>query len=407
MPEQALSGLKVIEFGDLVAAPYCGKLMADLGAEVIKIETPGVGDEARRRKPFAGEKEGVERSGLFAYLNTNKFGITLDPETEKGNAIFKSLIKDADILIESNSPKRMQSLGLDYASLEKINPRLIVTSITPFGQTGPHRDYKATELNLYHGGGFGMSTTAVAEEPVPTPVKAGGRQALFGAGLSAAVASLCGIFARENTGEGQQVDISAQECLAGQYESAIEQWTFDENEMGGVSVPMIMPIMPLVPLPCKDGHVFLMCVEEREYDNLVKVMGNPEWTNAPEFADGPARWDHEEELDEHIEAWTRNSTYYEITEILQSAGVAAFPVLSNRGLVEDPHLNNRGFFEEWDHPEIGKRKYDGVLWKMSKTPGKIRRHAPLVGQDNNHVFGELLGMSQGEIDRLVDEKVIY
>ena len=136
-------------------------------------------------------------------------------------------------------------------------------------------------------------------------------------------------------------------------------------------------------------------------------MGNPEWINDPRFADGPSRYDNQEELDKNIEAWTRNYNYYEVTETLQSAGVAAFPVLSNRGLVEDPHLNERGFFEEWDHPEIGVRKYDSVLWKMSKTPGKIRQPAPLVGQHNSHVFGELLGLSQAEIDRLVEERVIY
>lgn len=403
MPEQALSGLKVIEFGDLVAAPYCGKLMADLGAEVIKIEAPGVGDEARRRKPFAGEKEGVERSGLFAYLNTNKFGITLDPATEKGNAIFKSLIKDADILIESNSPKRMQSLGLDYASLEKINPRLIVTSITPFGQTGPHRDYKATELNLYHGGGFGMSTTAVAEEPVPTPVKAGGRQALFGAGLSAAVASLCGIFARENTGEGQQVDISAQECLAGQYESAIEQWTFDENEMGGVSVPMIMPIMPLA---CKDGHVFLMCVEEREYDNLVKVMGNPEWADNELFENRFTRAEYSDALVIFLAEWAEQYTKEEIFRIGQDGNVPIAPAYSPEEVVNSEHLNARAYFVDIDHPEIGRARYPGAPYRFSETQWRIVRRAPLLGEHNKEILRDHLGYSRQDLDEMAAEGII-
>jgi len=136
-------------------------------------------------------------------------------------------------------------------------------------------------------------------------------------------------------------------------------------------------------------------------------MGNPELAEDKRFADSYSRWSNQEELDREIEKWTINYTPYEVTEKLQECGVAAFPTLSNRGLVEDPHLNARGFFEEWDHPEIGKRKYDGILWKMSRTPGRIHRRAPLLGEHNDYVFGELLGLSKEEIERLVEEKVIY
>ncbi len=153
--------------------------------------------------------------------------------------------------------------------------------------------------------------------------------------------------------------------------------------------------------------VTIAVADDKEWDALCKVMGNPEWTKDEAFSDSLSRWKNQEELDSHIEQWTMNYTPYEVTEMLQKVGVAAFPSLSNRDLVEDPHLNEREFFEEWDHPEIGKRKYDGLLWKMSKTPGKINRHAPLVGEHNDYVFGELLGMSQDEINKLIDKKVIY
>jgi len=145
---------------------------------------------------------------------------------------------------------------------------------------------------------------------------------------------------------------------------------------------------------------------DEEWEALCKVMGDPEWAKAEKFSESLSRWKNQEEMDPHIEEWTMGYTQYEVTEMLQEAGVAAFPCLSNRGLVEDPHLNDRGFFEEYDHPEIGKRKYDGMLWKMSKTPGKIRHRAPLVGEHNNYVFGELLGLSQEEIDLLVEEEVL-
>lgn len=403
MPEQALSGLKVIEFGDLVSAPYCGKLMADLGAEVIKIETPGIGDEARRRKPFAGEKAGVERSGLFAYLNTNKFGITLDPKADEGKAIFETLIKDADILVENNQPKEMASLGFDYASLEKINPRLIMTSITPFGQTGPHRDYKATELNLYHGGGYGFLTTGVREEPVPTPVKAGGRQALFGAGLSAAVACLCAVFARENISEGQQVDISVQECLAGQYESAIQQWTFDENEMGGVSELIIMPIMPL---PCKDGYVFLMCVQEHEYDNFIKVIGNPEWADNELFENRFTRAEYADALVIFLTEWAEQYTKEEIFRMGQDGNVPIAPAYSPEEVVNSEHLNARAYFVDIDHPEIGLAGYPGAPYRFSETQWRIVRRAPLLGEHNEEILCGRLGYSRQDLDSMAAEGII-
>ncbi len=156
MSEGALSDLKVLEFGEMVSAAYCTKMMADMGAEVIKIEPPGRGDEARRRGPYAQDRPGPERSGLFSYLNTNKLGVTLNLEAPQGKKIFFDLVKGTDILVENQPPKRMEELGLTYENLEKINPRLIMVSITPFGQTGPYRNYKAHEINTYNACGFGF-----------------------------------------------------------------------------------------------------------------------------------------------------------------------------------------------------------------------------------------------------------
>jgi crotonobetainyl-CoA:carnitine CoA-transferase CaiB-like acyl-CoA transferase len=136
-------------------------------------------------------------------------------------------------------------------------------------------------------------------------------------------------------------------------------------------------------------------------------MGNPEWAKDEKYSDGYSRWKNQEEMDRFIEEWTLSYEQYELTEMLQKEGVASFPCLSNRGLVEDPHLNARGFFEEWDHPEIGSQKYDGMLWKLSKTPGRIEKRAPLLGEHNNYVFGELLGLPQEEIDRLVQDKILF
>ena len=146
---------------------------------------------------------------------------------------------------------------------------------------------------------------------------------------------------------------------------------------------------------------------DEEWEGLCQAMGGPEWAKHEKFADSLSRWKNQEEMDGHIEEWTRQYVPQDVTEMLQVKGVPAFHSLSNRGLVEDPHLNEREFFLEWDHPEIGKRKYDGMLWKMSKTPGKLTRRAPLVGEHNQMVFGEMLGMSEDKINGLIEEKVIY
>lgn len=403
MPEQALAGLKVIELGNLVSAPYCCKLMADLGAEVIKIEKPGMGDVARSMEPFAGDIPGTERSGLFLYLNTNKLSVTLDLQTNKGKAIFKDLIKDADFLVENNSPRLMEELGFTYEVLEKINPDLIMTSITPFGQTGPHKDYKAYELNSYHSGGFGFTTTAVREEPVPTPVKAGGRQALFGAGLSGAVASLCALFARDNIGSGQHVDISAQECLAGQYESAIEHWTFNENEMGGVSDPIIMPITPL---PCKDGYVFLMCVEDHEYDKFVKVMGNPEWADNELFEDRFKRAEYWDALAIFLPEWSMQYTKEEIFRMCQDGGVPVAPAYTTEEIVNSEHQAVRGYFVDIDHPEIGRATYPGAPYKFSHTKLRVQQRAPLLGEHNEDILCNRLGYTKRDLVQMKQTGVI-
>jgi len=214
MAEQALTGLNVLEFGNGVPPCYCGKLLADLGAEVIKIEPPLVGDKTRHRAPFAGDTPGLERSGLFAYLNTNKFSITLDCESLEGKRLFKQLVERCDILVENFPPRFMHDHGLTYPELEPLNPNLVMVSITPFGQTGPHRDYKATELITYGACGYGMATTVCIEEPVMPPVKAGGRQSEFGAGQAAAAAAMCAVYARDQLGAGQYIDLSIQELMA-------------------------------------------------------------------------------------------------------------------------------------------------------------------------------------------------
>jgi len=403
MKERALSGLRVLEFGNLVSVPYCGKLMADLGAEVIKVESPVIGDEARRREPYRDDKPGVERSGLFAYLNTNKLSVTLNPETSKGKGIFMELIKGTDILLENHPPGWMEEQGLDYKTLERVNPMLIMTSITPFGQTGPYRDYKAHELTTYHGGGYGFISTATFREPVRPPVKGGGRQSQFGAALVGAVASMCAVFARELIGAGQHVDVSILECMAGQYEAYIQRWTFLKEETGGLTHPIVQPILPL---PCKDGWIFLMCVQDHEFDKLVEVMGNPEWAQIELFENRFTRADHMDALAILLEEWSRQYTKAEIFQMCRAARVPVGPGYTPDEVVNSEHLNFRAYFVDMDHPEIGPTRYPGAPYRFSETPWKIEQRAPILGEHNQEIFHGRLGYSKEDLVKLAQMGVI-
>jgi len=403
MPDQALSDLKVLEFASLVSGPYCGKLMADLGAEVIKIEEPGFGDESRRREPFAQDTPGVERSGLFTYLNTNKLSVTLNPKTSRGKAIFKQMVKDADILVENQPPRLMDELGLTYDALEKINPMLIMTSITPFGQTGPNRDYKACELNIYNASGYGAISTACIEEPVLNPVKGGGRQSQFGGGQAASVAAMCALHARDHIGTGQHIDLSINELMAGQCESAVEHWTFAENEMAGVMNPIVQPILPL---ECKDGWIFLMCVEDYQFDRFVEVMGNPDWVGNELFKDRFSRADYIDALAPLLTEWTLQYTKDEVFKMCQAARVPVGPAYTSEEILGSEQLTFRGYFVDIDHPVIGQAKYPGAPYRLSVTPWRIERRAPLLGEHNEKIFCGRLGYTKQDLVQMKQAGVI-
>jgi benzylsuccinate CoA-transferase BbsF subunit len=228
----------------------------------------------------------------------------------------------------------------------------------------------------------------------------------------AAFAALAALHYRNKTGKGQYIELSQWESLIGLTPENIMDYTLNgtvRTRQGNRHDYMA----PHNAYPCAGGPmkwVTIAVETDEEWQAMCNVMGNPEWAADKKYADAMGRWEHQEEMDVHIAEWTRQYTNYDVTRMLQEAGVAAFPTLSNRGLTEDPHLNARGFFFEiTDHPEpeMQGRKCDGLLWKMSRTPGKIRRRAPMVGEHNRYVFGEFLGMPQSDIDRLVEEKVLF
>lgn len=401
MSSKALAGVKVLEYAQFVSGPYCGKLLADLGAEVIKIEEPGVGDEARRRGPFSGDNPDPEQSILFLYLNTNKLGVALKVETAEGQRIFKELIKEVDILVEDNAPGVMEKLGLDYESLKQINPRLIMTSITPFGQTGPYRDYKAYHLNTYHGGGVGYFTPSHSPRPFREPLGGGGFLGEYGCGLFSAVATLGALYFQQATGLGQRIDISKQEAIIGLCRTQIARYPNEgaipsRVEEGGGFGRL---------LPCKDGHVIVMSNEVHEWRAFVKLLGDPEWADK-RYEDVDFRVSHYKEISPFVHQWLMNHTKEEIFHQGQALACPVASVRSAEDIVDCEQMKGRNFFVEVDHPRAGKGKYPSAPYLFSQTPVSVESPAPLLGQHNEEVYCRRLGYSQEELARLRAEGII-
>jgi crotonobetainyl-CoA:carnitine CoA-transferase CaiB-like acyl-CoA transferase len=388
MAEQALAGVRVLECGHMVSAAYATKLMADLGADVIKVESPSVGDRARARGPFPGGVPHPEKSGLFLYLNSNKRGITLDLAQPPGRRLLAELAADTDLLVHNFPPVEMTTFGLDYESLSQRNPNLVMVSITPFGLAGPYRDYQATDLTLWNAGGIAYLNGGGPGAVDDPPLKAFGHQSEFQGGLNAALAGLAALFARCRGARGQHVSISIQECLTAILELAFEFWPY----MGLVASRLGQkPIQPLDFLECRDGWIFLCCVEEHQWRTFVEIMDNPEWANLELFENRLTRAANWDALKLLLQELVRNRSVDELYRAGQARRVPLAPVSTMADLLASEHLKSRGFFAVIDHPHAGTLTYPGAPYQFSLTPWTLRRPAPLLGQHNEEIYVQRLG----------------
>jgi crotonobetainyl-CoA:carnitine CoA-transferase CaiB-like acyl-CoA transferase len=402
----ALNGLKVVEWSEFISGPYCGKLLADLGAEVVKVEKPGYGDKARSYGPFPQDIPHPEKSGLFLYLNTSKLGATLNVGSTTGAHIFKELMKQADIVIENNSPREVEKLGLNYETLKKLNPRLVMTSITSFGQTGPYRDYKACDLTSFHISGLAFMNPAggvddIEQEP---PLRGKAYQSDFLAGLSGAIATMSAIFARQATGSGQLVDLSEQEALASMIRrdlGAVTHEGFTRTRIKGAQ-----PSAETVLGQCNDGHFFVVCNTDRFWANWVEVMGNPDWAESELFQDRASRRENWDAAKIMIEEWAKEKTVDEIVRAAQAKRVPCTPVNTIKESVNSGLLADRDYFTEVDHKEAGKVKYPGAPYKLSLTPWHVERPAPLLGEHNEEIYCGRLGYTRQDLVVMRAEGVI-
>jgi len=387
MTPQALTGMKVLEYDNMVSGPYCAKLLADMGAEVWKIEPPGTGDDSRRRGPFPGDVPHPEKSGLFLYLNSNKKGITLDPYRGEGKRIFEKLVAAADILIEDRPPGEMEAAGLGYEDLKKIHPGLIHLSITPYGESGPFKDYKAYQLNTVHASGQGYLLPIVALDMERPPVKVGGHSSGFDVGLVAVVAVTAAYYHKLLTGEGQHIELSKQEALMSM--QRVESVTYANDGVvitrGGDKARK----MPGGILPCKDGYVVAVTPEEHQWRALVRLIGDPDWAKEPWCADIRARSENADLINQKIMEWTMQHTREEIFHRGQALSCPITPVNTAEDIARSEQFKARNFFVEMDHPAVGKISFPTASFRFSKTPWQLRRPAPLLGQDNEELLGAL------------------
>ena len=392
--KRPFNGLKVIEYGENISAPYCAKLLAGLGAEVIKVENPGNGDAARFNGPFPKDIPDIEKSGLFLSLNANKMGVTLNLNKKKGKEIFRRLIETADVLIENNAPGYMESLGLGYDTLKEINPKLVMVAITPFGQTGPYRDYKAYHINSCGAGGMSVGIGDPKREPLTMPLSQGG----YEAGGNAAAAVMAALLARRKTGKGQFIDISEVEVWATTH-AGQNVMTFLYRGVAGIRRGIHGGrTYPNEIFPCKDGYVCVITPQLEQWKRLIEVLGNPEWSKDPKYRDRRTiAGQTADEVNALMIPWMREHTKEEIFKICQEKRVPCAPIYDIAEVLNHRQIKAMDFFVKLDHKEAGTFKYPKGPCTFEKTNWEWQTAAPLLGQDNEKVYYERLGFSKTEL----------
>ena len=401
MAELPLQGVRVVDTCIYWAGPMATALLADLGAEVIKIESIQRLDYLRLLGGWP-TPDGYEWSSVFNGANRNKFGITLNLNDQRGKDIFKDLVRVGDIVTENFSPRVMENWGLTYDALKEINPRLIMLSMPGFGTTGPLRNYVTFGPNVEMVSGMPTISGYPGGEPMMT-----GYMADPAAGLMGAVAVMTALQYRRRTGKGQHIDLSQMEAITTFMGGALMDYVMNDRfqPRRGNRHPFLAPHGVY---PCKgdDEWVTITISSDDEWSAFCAAVGSPDWTQEARFSDNRSRHENHDALDVLIGQWTSQHDRREIMGVLQQAGVAASPVLSYGDVLDDPQLQHRGFFQTVTRPVTGTHPYPGFPAKFSETPVTIRRPAPTLGQDNEHVLGTILGMTKEQIAQLAEDEII-
>lgn len=391
-----LGDVTVLELGEGAGVGYCGRLLAGYGANVIKVETPGAGDGARYAGPFPNGVPHREKSGLFLYLNTGKKSITLDVNKATGQGLLRQLVPYVDIVLEAFPPGKLASFGLGFEQLEALKPGIIMTSVAPFGQTGPYKDFEATEIVVWALSGYMYLTGSQDREPL----MGWGNQAYYQAGIQATLATLSALLLRDVTGQGQCIDVSVAESLAVHNGSSLQNTLYGgsvakrRGNKGGDNYPNTI-------LPAADGHVQLH-FGAGGLSQIAKLMSEPRLAD-PKWDDYPIG--HADELDQLMLPWLRRRTKAQAVAEAQAAHVPFVEVLNPTEVMQDEQNQGRGYFVSSDHPYAGRITYPGSPVRLAACPWKNAR-APLLGEHNRDIYVDKLGLSARDLTTLSAEGII-
>jgi benzylsuccinate CoA-transferase BbsE subunit len=394
----------------------CGKILADLGADVIKIEKPG-GDKARNLGPFYNDAPDPEKSLYWFACNLNKRGITLNIEAREGRQIFTKLVKKADFVLESFTPGYLDGLGLSYLELSQTSPRIIMTSITPFGQTGPYKNYKASDIEVMAMGGL-MYITGNPDQP---PLRISLPQAFLLASAHGAAASMVAHFYRGTSGEGQHVDVSAQECVLWEIANAIPLWELNQNILrraGSYVAGRWTGTKQRLLWKCKNGYVlfYILGGAFGVKTNRAIVKWMEEENIAPEYLKD-FNWnafdmatqtqEMQDQIEMHISKLFSMFTKEKLYDEALKRGIMLCPVNTSKDIIENAQLKYRDFWVDINHPELSTNiTYPGAFAKLSETPVDIRCRAPLIGEHNLEIYQGELGLSSSKLNDLLHAGII-
>ena len=399
----ALENLTVLDLTRVLAGPFCTMMLADMGANVIKIEVPTGGDDTRTYPPFREKNLNGQRESLyFANINRNKKGVTLNLKAPEGKAIFKELIKKADIVVENYRPGVMDKLGLGYDVLKEINPRLIYAAVSGFGCYGPYHLRPGYDILAQAMGGMMAITGPRGGEPT----RAGSALGDMLGGLHVTIGILAAVNARTITGKGQRVDVSLMDSMI----AATENTALKYLESGQIPPRMgnrYAAVSPYDAFKVKDGVILIAAGNQKLYEKLcTEVLHRPAMITDPRFVDMTGRLENQDAIQEVIEDTLKDYTMEEATQLVLSKGIPAGPILNIKQILEDPHVKEREMFVEMDHPTLGRITVNGCAIKLMDTKPSVRTPAPQLGQDNKAIYEGLLGMSEEEFAAL-HEKAVF
>ncbi|MDE5910129.1 MAG: CoA transferase [Lachnospiraceae bacterium] len=396
--EGVLKGITVLDLTRVVAGPFCGAILGDLGAKVIKIERPEKGDDSRAYAPYINGE-----SLYYANLNRNKYGITLNLKTEQGKEIIKGLVKKADILIENFRPGVMERLGLGYHNLIKINSKLIYGAVSGFGSYGPYKERPGYDIIAQAMGGL-MSITGQKGNP---PTRAGSAMGDMLGGLNLTIGVLAALQARERTGKGRKVDIALTDCVVASLEQTIQRYVVSGKnpERNGNTYAAIAPYDTF---RARDGYVVIGCGNQKLFEAFCRdIMKKPEIIVDARFLTVPLRVENNEELKGMIEEWTSKRSVEEIVNAVLKAQIPASPIFNVEDVVKDPHIAKaREMIVKNSHPVMGEIILNGNPIKILGAMPKIRKPSPILGEDTESILGEYLNISGEEIRTLRKKGVL-